>query len=322
MNIKRNIFITGGNGFVGNRIINELKQDYNLYILTRKNKLDSSVGVHYISGDLLTLAIKDEFFNKIDFVIHAAGEKKDEHKMFEVNVLGSKKIAELVNFHQHLKLIHISSGGVFGIYNHHEKIITETSQCLPNNTYEHTKLQAEKEIELIEGEKRYIILRPTNIFGENDPTSKLLTLIKTVKFNKFFFLKKTAKVNYLYLGQLTHIIKTIIDRNLIDNEIYIVNSNCTIEKFIQLIQQKLNVTFTIKKMPELIVKPLFLLARISDFLPIRYQKLTTSKVYEMSSENYYSTDKINQLLEENTEMDYLKIGISKLIDDYKERKLI
>ncbi len=322
MKSKKNIFLTGGSGFIGNKIVQELANDCTLYILTRRSVNSTNNTLKYIQGDLLNLNEHDDLFKIIDVIIHVAGEKKDESKMFEMNVLGSRKIAAIVKHNKHIKLIHISSGGVFGIYNHNENSIVENSNCYPNNQYEKTKLLAEKEIETITDANKFIILRPTNVFGENDTSNKLLHLIKLINANRFLFLNRNAMVNYVYVGQLSYIISKIIALDKYQNDIFIVNAACSIAKLNHLIQLQSNIKFEFKALPLILSKPLKILALAFDYLPTKFQKINSGKINEMTSENYYNSKKINEYLGGLDEEKFLEEGLKKLINYYKNKQLL
>lgn len=321
MKNKKTIFFTGASGFIGKRIISDLLDEFNFVILSRNPNQNKSTSIEFIQNDLASLDAKSKIFEKIDYVIHAAGDKKDESKMYETNVLGTKKIVEVLNNFKHLKLIHISSGGVLGLYNQKGNGIDEGAICYPNNLYEKTKLEAEKEILNITEKNRYIILRPTNVFGENDPSNKLLNLIETIRANRFFYINKNARLNYVYVGQISFVIKEFLIKDIFLNEIYFINSTCTIEEFVNRIQQKLQNKFQVKSLSKFAVLPLWILAKLLDFAPNKFQKINTSKLKEMTSEKFYNTTKLNRIIAID-EQKFLTQGISALIDYYFDKKLL
>lgn len=321
MKEKKTIFFTGASGFIGKRIITDLTQEFNFVVLSRYANESKNLSIKFIQNDLTSLDAKNKIFEKIDYIIHAAGDKKNESKMYETNVLGTKKIVEIVNNFKHIKLIHISSGGVLGLYNHKENCIDESAICYPNNLYEKTKLEAENEILSITEKNRYVVLRPTNVFGENDPSNKLLNLIKTIKAKRFFYINKKAKLNYVYVGQISFVIKEILAKDIFLNEVYFINSSCTIEQFVDRIQQKLQYNFQVKSLSMLVVLPLWILAKLLDFAPNKFQKINTSKLKEMTSEKFYSTAKVNRLIPIK-EDEFLSKGISALVDYYFGKKLL
>ena len=70
-----------------------------------------------------------------------------------------------------------------------QKIVDECTACFPQNEYEQTKYAAEQILLRQIPAKRLIILRPTNVFGENHPKNHLLNL-----FWNFFQLKSSSKI--------------------------------------------------------------------------------------------------------------------------------
>ncbi len=320
----KNIFVTGATGFIGLHVIEELKSaGFSVFALTRKSGNESAGNIHYIQGDLFKLNELDETLSKMDYFVHIAGEKSNEANMQSANVDAVKLVLEEVVKFPNLKFIHVSSAGIYGIETHTETVLTEKSQCFPNNTYERTKFESEKILQDFGAgfPLKYIILRPTNVFGENDKGLKLLNLFKTLQKNRFFFLNKKAMVNYVSVKQLSFVIKEIIAKDLCDNQIYNVNSPSTLMEFIGTIQRSLNVETPVKRIPAPFSWMLKVAAKMADFLPTRYQYINSGKYRELTSEKYYSTKALQEIvpLDENK---MLKSGIEDLVNHYKTRNLL
>jgi nucleoside-diphosphate-sugar epimerase len=217
-----------------------------------------------------------------------------------------------------IKLVYISSGGVYGIENHPNSILSENVNCYPDTIYEKTKLNAE--FLLSEFAKKnnlyYTILRPTNVFGEFDKGMKLLNLFIALQKKRFFYINKKSIVNYLYVRQLSDTIKLCFENDFFENEIYNVNSACTIEEFIEQSKKALNLHYTIKKIPLGFLGLLLMIAKLADMLPSKYQLINSGKLRELTSEKYYSTEKIQEKITIN-EFAYLKTGIENLVKYYK-----
>lgn len=314
MNGLKKIFITGGTGFIGRHLIEKFNTDnYLLYILTRNSQQSLNNRIIYITGSIEKIEEHSELISGCDYFIHLAGEKKDESKIEKVNVGGMNTILAVLAKCPNIKFVYISSAGVYGINRHPEKVITENSVCLPYTTYERSKLQAEK-ILVQSRTVKYIILRPSNIFGEYDPSKKLLNLFKSLKLNQFFYINKSANVNYVYVKHLAEIILMLVERDLFTNEIYTVNSHAGITMFVDTIKDELNLDVNIKSLPAFLLKPF---AIMGDLLPKKFQLFNSIKFNELMRESILNSDKIHKLTGLN-ENEFLRIGLKNTINFYKQ----
>lgn len=152
--------VTGATGMIGRRIVEKLLTlGYQVRVLTRRHYVNQRVRV-FNAGFADEVAL-NEFIHGADFVFNCAAELRDESKMWEVNVLGTAKITELVDKYHIKYYCHLSSAGVVGRTS--RKFVDEDTQCQPQNHYEVTKFEAEKFVDhRIEG-CNTIILRPTNV---------------------------------------------------------------------------------------------------------------------------------------------------------------
>lgn len=314
-----NIFITGVTGFIGNDLLKNIDfRQHNVFGLSRTRQESSMPNMKYLQGDIFNLHNFSDILEVTDFFIHIAGEKRDDEKMRKVNVDGMKYILSVLSEYPNIRLLYISSAGVYGIGNHPDTILHENADCHPDSTYEKSKLEAEVLLQefAITRNSFYTILRPTNVFGEFDKGMKLLNLFVTLQKKRFLYVNKAAIVNYLYVRQLTETIITIINREIFKNEIYNVNSPCTIEQFIEQCKSHLKLQYRTRKIPDAFSGLLKIFARFSDLLPSKYQFLNSGKYRELTSKKYYSTEKINKIIRLD-EAEYLNKGILNLIEYYK-----
>lgn len=319
----KNIFVTGGTGFIGLHVLEELDgAGFAVHALSRKNR-ESQGNIRFVQGDLFKLDALYETLSKMDYFVHIAGEKSNEANMQSANVDAMQVMLEEIVKHPSLKFIHISSAGIYGIETHPETIITEQSACYPNNTYERTKFESEKILQDF-GRRfplKYIILRPTNVFGEDDKGLKLLNLFKTLQKNRFFFLNKKAMVNYVYVRQLSHVIREVIGKNLCNNQIYNVNSPSLLMDFIAAAQKSLGIEKPARRIAPLFSWMLKIAAKTADLLPTRYQYINSGKYRELTSEKYYSTKALQEIVPLDEDK-MLKSGIGNLVDHYRSRGLL
>lgn len=148
------VLVTGATGFVGNHLLKELKDKYSVNILVRKNISGGGVFL----GDLSNRNVLLEA-SKVDVVVHLAGTDKGD--VFNVNYQGTKNLVDACVENKIKKFIFVSS--------YDSTLDTE---------YGKSKLQAEEYLK--NSGLKYIIFRPTVIYGKNNKRDlgKIIQLIK------------------------------------------------------------------------------------------------------------------------------------------------
>uniref|UniRef100_A0A7S4IW66 NAD-dependent epimerase/dehydratase domain-containing protein n=1 Tax=Vannella robusta TaxID=1487602 RepID=A0A7S4IW66_9EUKA len=220
------VFITGGNGFVGQALVNRFMQggDYELMLLVRNEKRAQQIFGQYAGNPNLHLlcgALADvnnpEFFRKheellsqVSVVIHLAAEmdfypKHDEY-LYQVNVDGTDAILNLcermIEYSGNLeRVIYCSSTEVIGPSTRDNVRIpaTEKTSNEPSYVYGKSKILAENLVRqfALENNKFSLILRPTGIYGPGD-TFSIYELQKMIEYGLLFFIPGSGEAKLMY----------------------------------------------------------------------------------------------------------------------------
>lgn len=181
------IIITGANGFLGKNLLNHLS-DFGIssarLLDIHSMKADPSLSVHY---DQFTLDLADKSLGKLidtdDVAIHLAWRSNpavtgsDVDVEMELNWEASKNLIEACAS-KNAKLVFISSGGT--VYGKQQYLpIDEIHPTKPVSAYGEVKLRVEKEIEEkgSRDQLKYVILRPSNLYGPGFSLKKGLGVI-------------------------------------------------------------------------------------------------------------------------------------------------
>jgi nucleoside-diphosphate-sugar epimerase len=321
----KRVFLTGGTGFIGRHVLERLRRlgEYEIIVLTRGNA-DRCEGVSYVRGDLADQQVLKEVVSEVDFVVHLAGCKKDARKFFETNVIGTRNVLSACGSVDHIKkIIHLSSVGVIGRSAASE--IGEQEPCEPSNAYEKSKYEAEmlvrKFSEMMPG--KVVILRPTNVFGENDPELHLLNLVRKVGQRRFCYVGKDISryyLNYVYVKEISELVPALL-RNVTESDLYTVNTPTALQEFISTIKEILGDNSPIRHLP---YWPTKVAAMCFDMIPrgiISHPPINSVKLLELTNRKMYSVDLLTKELSWKPAFSIFE-ALRNLISHYGERGLL
>ena len=173
----KNFLITGGTGFVGSHLVEELiKRGDSVTILddlhsgkmTNLEKIKEKI--NFIKGDIRDHILLKDICKEKDGIFHLAARasvqesfiKPEEYQ--DVNVKGTENVFTTAKEYG-IKVVYASSSSVYG--NPIELPIKEDSPMNPINPYAQTKVDKEKlAIKYVENGLKVIGMRYFNIFGE------------------------------------------------------------------------------------------------------------------------------------------------------------
>tara|TARA_B110000971_G_scaffold160311_1_gene163828 strand:- start:154 stop:1134 length:981 start_codon:yes stop_codon:yes gene_type:complete len=204
------ITIIGGSGFVGTRLIAELKSSNDVFNLDKRMSYFHKDITQL--GDICSISEIDIPYNTKTVVLLAAEHRDDVSPTslyYDVNVEGTRNVLKVMDIAGVKNLIFTSSVAVYGL----NKINPDENHAHdPFNHYGKSKWKAELVIkEWFEKDpvnKSVTIVRPTVIFGERN-RGNVYNLLKQISSGKFIMIGKGEnKKSMAYVGNIVAFIKS------------------------------------------------------------------------------------------------------------------
>lgn len=184
------ILVTGGTGFIGQRLVVELLAvGHPVCLLTRRLLTNAQVDVRY-AADLGDENALREVMGGVDAVCHLAGRAHvigklpaDQEFQFEkINVELSCRLAEAAFQRGVKRFVFVSSIGAVANSSKPGKPLNEQSECHPMSQYGRSKLRAERILR--DMANRYgaelVVVRPPLVYGKNAP-GNLARLVRWIR---------------------------------------------------------------------------------------------------------------------------------------------
>jgi nucleoside-diphosphate-sugar epimerase len=198
----KKILITGHTGFIGQHMVEVLKQKYEIIGVSRKN---TGIKIKNLKKDVRKITMKD-IPEEIDCIIHLASLTDVQYcqqnplECFDVNITGTQNVLEIAR-QKKSKFIFMSSSHVYGIP---KKLpISENNQTNPMSTYSHSKVIGEMLCNAYS--KNYdldiSIARIFSVYGAHSPQHQVITKI----LNHLIFQKKLQLGNLFPKRDFIHI---------------------------------------------------------------------------------------------------------------------
>ena len=288
------VAITGGTGFIGRRLIaRHIARGDEVRYLTRKIPELAIAGASGIVGDL-TDPIDNllPLVQGVDVLYHCAAELHDNNRMHNTNVLGTKNLLNAANG-EVKRWVQLSSTGVYGTKPLQD--VNEDTPIQPMNAYEVSKAAADELVyqALIEQQLQGVILRPSNVYGVDMPNQSLFQLINMIKRGLFFFIgEKGAIANYIQVENVIDALLLCATATLPCNaRTYIVSDFRSMEDFVAIITDALNIACPKKRLPESLVR---FVANTGIYFP--GFPLRPSRVDALTYKHHYQTARIESEL--------------------------
>lgn len=202
------ILLTGGNGFLGQEIVNYLKEQKTSF---------KSIGRSILNNIQCDLSLQIPNFPPVNKVIHAAGKahivpKTEAEKMdfFKVNVQGTRNLLDALEDNSALHtFVFISTVAVYGVIEGLQ--IDEDYPLMAEDPYGKSKIEAERIIAewCLKRDIRFYILRLPLIAGANAP-GNLGAMVKAIKSNRYLKIgKASAKKSMVLATDIASLISKI-----------------------------------------------------------------------------------------------------------------
>jgi UDP-glucose 4-epimerase len=195
------VLITGGAGYIGYSLVKQLLEETNhLHSITiydnlsRKNFAfftEAKFGhkpVRFIEGDILDGRTLKKALDGVDCVVHLAAKvttpyaDAEAHAFDQVNHWGSAQLAYAIEASPSVKrVVYLSSISVYGT----GEVIDEDTEPNSRSFYGSSKLDGERQINLLSGDREVYILRSANVYGYN-PSYRIDAVINRFMFNANF----------------------------------------------------------------------------------------------------------------------------------------
>ena len=280
--MKSNVLITGSTGFVGQNLLNYLREYCYIKTLSRAELNDVSV------ADL----------KEIDTVIHLAGKAHDLRKAsnpeeyYHVNFELTKKLYDAFLQSDAKKFIFISS--VKAAADSVSGVLYENAKTNPQTDYGKSKLMAEEYLggQFLPGSKACYILRPCMIHGPGNK-GNLILLYKFVKKGIPYPLAGfDNRRSFLSVENLCFVINELIARDSISGGIYQISDDeaLSTSEVVTILAGALNAKPHLWKIPTKIIT---ILAKIGDRLHL---PLTTERLSKLTESYVVSNEKIKRAI--------------------------
>jgi UDP-glucose 4-epimerase len=234
-----NILVTGGAGFIGSHVAEELShRGHQVTVLDDlSGGFEENIvpGLEFIRGSVNDETLIDELFRDKDFeyVFHLAAYAAEGLSHFikrfnyENNLLGSVNLINAsINYAVHC-FVFTSSIAVYGASP--ELPMTEDTAPHPEDPYGIAKLAVEQELSVCKEmfDLEYIIFRPHNVYGERQNIGDKYRNVVGIFMNKIMqgqpmtiFGDGTQKRAFTYIGDVAPIIAESIETTAAYNQVF------------------------------------------------------------------------------------------------------
>ncbi|WP_100614093.1 NAD-dependent epimerase/dehydratase family protein [Confluentibacter citreus] len=312
------ILVTGGTGLVGSHLLYKLvstkekvraifrdeqklehvKNVFSCYTEDYKILFES---IEWVKADILDVPSLTEAFKGVTYVYHCAAlvsfEPNKYHALRKVNIEGTANIVNFCISYNIKKLCYVSSIATLGHTLSKEPITEETiwNPESDNNVYAITKYGAEMEVWRATQEGLdAVIVNPGVILGAGIWNAGSGRLFKKADKGIKYYSKGTVAL--VSVEDVVLIMIALLKSNIKNERFVLVAENWTFKRFLQMLATSVNKTPPKKLAPAWLLQIMWRLDWLKYSLTGKPRKLTKQLCNSLSSETYYSSDKIKSAL--------------------------
>lgn len=215
----RNIFITGGAGFIGSTLTDRLLENGDFVVVIdnyetgRRDNLKEHKNLVIIEDTIANKKVVDDILGKykIELIVHTAASYKDPNNWERdslSNVLGTANIVQCAKKHNIERVIYFQTALCYGT-KPLENPITLNHPILPEgSSYAISKTAAEQYLHL--SGLDYVTFRLANVYGPRNISGPLPTFFQRIGQKKSCFVVNTRR-DFVYVDDLVEVVMKAID---------------------------------------------------------------------------------------------------------------
>jgi nucleoside-diphosphate-sugar epimerase len=167
----RVVGVTGGTGFVGQRVVAQLAEMSSVRVLATTGPTQPVKHVEYMAGDINSIDSVARLVEGCTCIVHLAGvahsslrTEAEKLRSYQVNVEGTRKVVSAAIRSGVRRILFVSTSHVYGLRSSLD--VEESTPLHASSYYSFTKIEAEKVVlEAAERGIETVIVRPCLIYG-------------------------------------------------------------------------------------------------------------------------------------------------------------
>lgn len=297
------IFITGGNGFIGRRLVHALYQHgHTISVLSRDSNCAFPDGIQVVKGDLTSEDCQlEQALEGCELVFHCAGEVRDVAAMRRLHVDGTQQLIKTVlkeaeRKERAIHWVQLSSVGAYGPPEgaaDSDRVVTEDTPTHPQGEYEVTKTESDESVIRASGKMlTFSIVRPSIVFGAEMSNRSLRSLGTMVRKGLFFYIGRPGAVaTYVHVDDVVDVLVRCGSDPRAKGNVFNISNDCPLEKMVEGMASALGVSPPCLRLPESFVR---IAARVVAKIP--GIPLTQERINALVGRTSYPSLKLEQEL--------------------------